>query len=98
METIEPPGSASIVTEHEPNFLLVRDTSGDWPRWKRAAIGSAIFHLTALTLLLVVKSGPVATPPPEREYVEHVTKLYVPKELTQKAPNKGPVEKLMLSK
>jgi len=98
METIEPSGSASTSTEHEPNFLLVRDTSGDWPRWKRAAAGSAIFHLVALTLLLVVKSGPVATPPPEREFVEHVTKLYVPKELTQKAPNKGPVAKLMLSK
>jgi TonB family protein len=57
-----------------------------------------VFHVIALTLLLVVKSGPPPTPPPEREYVEHVTKLYVPKELTQKAPNKGPVATMMLSK
>jgi len=61
-------------------------------------MGSAIIHLIVITLLFVIKSGPSETPPPEREYVEHVTKLYVPKELTQKAPNKGPVAKLMLSK
>ena len=98
METIEPSGSASIVTEHEPHFLLVRDTSGDWPRWKRAAVGTAIVHLIAITLLFTIKGGPDATPPPEREYVEHVTKLYVPKDLTQKAPNKGPVATMMVSK
>jgi TonB family protein len=98
METIEPPGSAFRDTEHEPNFLLVRDTSGDWPRWKRAAIGTAIIHLIVITLLFSITSGPTETAPPEREYTEHVTKLYVPKELTQKAPNKGPVATMMMSK
>jgi TonB family protein len=98
METIEPSGSASTVTEREPNFLLVRDTSGDWPRWKRAAIGTVVVHLIVFALLFVLTSGEVAPPPPEREYVEHETKLYIPKDLTQKAPNHEPVAKLMLSK
>jgi TonB family protein len=61
-------------------------------------VGTAVVHLIAITLLFTIKGGPAETPPPEREYVEHVTKLYVPKELTQKAPNHAPVEKLMLSK
>ncbi len=86
METIE-----------EPNFLLVRDNSGDWPRWKRAAAGSAAFHVVAITLLFVIKGGTYEPLPPEPEYVPHVTPLYIPKELTQKAPNKGPVAKLMMS-
>lgn len=98
METLEPPGSASINTEREPNFLLVRDTSGDWPRWKRAAAFSAGFHVVLVGLLLLWKGGPSAPPPPEREYTEHVTKLYIPKDLTQKAPNHGPVAQLMMSK
>jgi len=97
METIEPPGSAIRSTEHEPNFLLVRDNSGDWPRWKRAAVGSAIFHVIAITMLFVIKGGSYEPPPPERDFIPHVVPLYVPKELTQKAPNKGPVAKLLLS-
>lgn len=97
METIEPPGSASTSTEHEPHFLLVRDNSGDWPRWKRAAVGSAVFHLIAITALFIIKGSPWEPPPPERTYVPRVTLLYIPKELTQKAPNKGPVAKLLLS-
>ncbi len=97
METIEPHGSASTDTEHEPNFLLVRDNSGDWPRWKRAAVGSAIFHLFAITALFVIKGGSYEPLPPERDYIPKVTPLYIPKELTQKAPNKGPVAKLMMS-
>src|SRR5579863_6914072 len=98
METFEPPGSASIDTEHEPNFLLVRDTTGDWPRWKRAAVGTAVVHLIVITLLFTITGAPQYEMPPEPEPVEHVTKLYVPKDLTQKAPNHGPVAALMLSK
>jgi TonB family protein len=91
------PNSAPAGSEFEPNFLLVRDTSGDWPRWKRAAVGSAIFHLVAITALFLIKSGPYEPPPPENLRVPYVMHLYVPKELTQKAPNKGPVAKLLLS-
>jgi TonB family protein len=101
METIEPSGAAysgtGPDTEHELNFLLVRDYSGDWPRWKRAAVGSAVFHLFAITALFLIKGSSYEPPPPERLYIPHVTPLYISKELTQKAPNKGPVAKLMMA-
>jgi TonB family protein len=98
METIEPSGSASIDTEHEPQFLLVRDTSGDWPRWKQAAMGSAAFHLFFITALLLIKGEPYQPPPPEPVEPRRVVHLFTPRDLTQKAPNKKPVEKLLLSR
>ena len=94
---IGPSSSAVSVAEDEPNFLLVRDKTEDWPRWKRAAIGSVVFHLIAITALFLIKSGPYEAPPPESTRVPYVVHLYVPKELTQKAPNKAPVAKLLLS-
>ncbi|HEY4089510.1 MAG TPA: TonB family protein [Bryobacteraceae bacterium] len=97
METIEPSGSAFRDTEHEPNFLLVRDTSGDWPRWKRAALGSVVFHLVGITALFLIKAESYQPPPPERIEPQHIVHLFIPKDLTQKAPNKGPVSKLILS-
>ena len=97
METIEPSGSAFRDTEHEPNFLLVRDTSGDWPRWKRAAAGSAVFHLVAVTALFLIRGESYQPPPPDRIEPQHIIHLFVPKDLTQKAPNKGPVSKLILA-
>ncbi len=97
METIEPSGSVNPGTEHDPNFLLVYDYSGDWPRWKQAAVGSVIFHVIAITALFLIKGGAYEPPPPERLYEPHVTHLYLPKELTQKAPNKGPLAKMLLA-
>src|SRR6185437_1616032 len=97
METIEPPDSASTGTEQEPNFLLVRDSSGDWPRWKRAAVGSVVFHVIGITALFLIKGSPYQPPPPENLHHQEVIHLFVPKDLTQKAPNKGPVAKLMMA-
>jgi TonB family protein len=97
METIEPSGSALRDTEHEPNFILVRDKSGDWPRWKRAALGSAVFHLIGLTALFLIRGESYQPPPPERIEPQHIIHLFVPKDLTQKAPNKGPLAKLVFS-
>lgn len=97
METIKASDSASTGTEQEPNFLLVRDTSGDWPRWKRAAAGSAVFHTIAITALFLIQSSPYQPPPPENTRKQEVIHLFVPKDLTQKAPNKGPVAKLMMA-
>src|SRR3569833_3464839 len=97
METIEPSGSALTDTEHEPNFLLVRDRSGDWPRWKRAARGSVVFHLGGITALFLVRADSYQPAPPERIEPQRIVHLFVPKDLTQKAPNKGPVSKLILS-
>ncbi|HEU5021537.1 MAG TPA: hypothetical protein VFT60_06590, partial [Bryobacteraceae bacterium] len=98
METIEPSGSAYRDTEHEPNFLLVRDRRGDWPRWKRAALGSVVFHLAGITALFLIKGEPPRPIPPERMEPHRIVHLFVPKDLTQKAPNEGPVSKLILSR
>jgi TonB family protein len=97
METIEPSGSAFRDTEHEPNVLLVRDRRGDWPRWKRAALGSVVFHLVGITALFLMKGESYQPPPPERIEPQRIVHLFVPKDLTQKAPNKGPLSKLILS-
>lgn len=97
METIEPSGSAFTDTEHEPHFLLVRDRSGDWPRWKRAALGSVVFHLVGIAALFLIRGESYQPPPPERIEPQQIVHLFVPKDLTQKAPNKGPVSKLIFS-
>lgn len=92
METLALPDAASTSTEHELNLLLVRDDRGDWRRWRLDAIGSLIFHLIVIVALLSYRSSPYQ-PLPERIFVRHVTPLYIPRELTQKAPNKEPVKK-----
>jgi TonB family protein len=97
METTKASDSASTGTEQEPNFLLVRDTSGDWPRWKRAAVGSTVFHVVGITALFLIHGSSYQPPPPENLRHQEVIHLFVPKDLTQKAPNKEPVAKLMMS-
>jgi TonB family protein len=92
METLALPDAASKSTEREFNLLLARDPRGDWMRWRTAAVGSGIFHLIVIVALLSAKSEPYQ-PVPERTFVRHVTPLYTPPELTQKAPNKTPVKK-----
>ena len=92
METLARPESASPETEPELNLLLERDRRDDWGRWRAAAIVSAAFHLVLLTVLLVMPESEVRVyelPEPTL----HVTPLYIPTELTQKAPNKGKLSK-----
>jgi len=93
METLALPDTASISTEPELHLLLARDETGDWLRWRTAAIGSGIFHLAVLVTLLSIRSSPYVPPAPERRVVRHMTPLYTPPELTQKAPNKTVVKK-----
>ncbi|MGD1071713.1 MAG: TonB family protein [Bryobacteraceae bacterium] len=92
METLALPDAASKSTEPELNLLLARDPRGDWKRWRAAAVGSGIFHLIVIVTLLTVRSSPYE-PEPERVLVRHVTPLFTPTELTQKAPNKTPLKK-----
>ena len=92
METLALPDAASTSTEPELNLLLERDYAGDWLRWRRAAVGSGVFHLIVIVTLLMVKSSPYVPPPPDRLFVRHVTPLYTPPELTQKTPNKAPIK------
>jgi TonB family protein len=90
METLDLPQSASTDTEKELNLLLAEDPADDWRRHRTAALGSAGFHFVAILLLVFVRGPRYAPPPPERTFVQHLTPLYIPPELTQTAPNKKP--------
>jgi TonB family protein len=92
METLAPPDSASPDTEPELHLLLARDPTGDWRRWRLAAIVSVVWHFVLLIALLLMPGASN-----ERIYEQRpitlVTPLYIPTELTQKAPNKGKISK-----
>jgi TonB family protein len=93
METLEPAKVAIPETEQEPNFLLERDHRDDWRRWRTAATVSAAFHIT-LTLLVLLwpesETKVYELPPPPKMQIVH---LYTPRDLTQKDPNKGKINK-----
>jgi TonB family protein len=93
METLNLPHSASTDTEPELNLLLAEDPADDWRRHRAAAVGSVSVHFVLILLLVFVKGPRYAPPPPQRFLVRHVTPLYVPPALTQKAPNKAPPAK-----
>src|SRR5215472_618593 len=96
METLTPAVAASNSTESEPklDLLLRLDTPADQRRRRRAGILSIVFHIVAISALFLINPAPNSSQrPPERYFVRHVTPLYTPPELTQKAPNKGPVKK-----
>jgi TonB family protein len=52
-----------------------------------------LFHVAVILALLNLKYANPAPEPPEQVLVKHVTPLFLPPELTQKAPNKTPVKK-----
>jgi TonB family protein len=93
METLATPGSASPETEPELHLLLERDLKGDWRRWRSAAVWSVGFHLIFLIVLLVMPDSTVDRREEEPERVMKVTHLYIPSDLTQKAPNRDKVSK-----
>jgi len=91
METLARPEFASPDTEPELHLLLARDTAGDHRRWKRAAIGSAIWHVFLLIVVLLFPASPVKVY--EHAPVIRVTHLITPTDITQTAPNKGKLSK-----
>jgi TonB family protein len=91
METLARPEFASPDTEPELHLLLARDTTDDHRRWKRAAIGSAIWHVFLLIVLLLMPADTKKVY--ERAPVVTVTHLITPSALTQKAPNKAKLSK-----
>jgi TonB family protein len=94
METLEQADSASNSTKREFNLLRERDRHEDWRHWRVDAAVSAGLHL-ALVLVLWFAPSPSA-PPPEPEHVFYrVTPIFVPRDLTQKAPNKAPISKML---
>lgn len=77
----------------ELNLLLIRDHADDWRRYKAAGACSLIVHVIGIAALLLFKGEPAQPRKPEREFKPLFTKLYIPPELTQKAPNLTPVKK-----
>lgn len=96
METLGQPETASITTDNntEPDLHLLRESNPleDWKRWRAAAAASAAIHVVLILLLLLIPESAV-NPPDQPRVVKHVTTLYIPTEFTQKAPNKGKIQK-----
>jgi TonB family protein len=92
METLAPREFATPDTEPEIHLLLRRDHRDDWRRWRSAAAASVLVHVVLLTVLLLMPESA-----PNRVYEQpriiRFTPLYIPTELTQKAPNKGKLSK-----
>jgi TonB family protein len=79
-----------------PNFLLDWHESADSNRLWRAAIGTLVVHagVFALVFWLASLSGPALKQGPEIiSDLHQAVHLYLPQDLTQKAPNKGKVAK-----
>jgi TonB family protein len=93
METFEPTKTALPDTDEDIHLLLKRDYRDDLRRWKTAGIVSAAFHVVLLIVVLVwpeVDTKVYELPPPRQVQVVH---LYTPRDLTQKDPNKGKINK-----
>src|ERR1700744_440436 len=95
METVAPPEPASSDTNPEIDLLLARDPANDWRRWRVAGIVSAAVHIVLLTALLLMPESATELRIYEQRPVILVTPLYTPTDLTQKAPNKGKLSKML---
>ncbi|HEY2019373.1 MAG TPA: energy transducer TonB [Bryobacteraceae bacterium] len=93
METLAIPEFASPDTEPELHLLLERDRRDDWRRWRSAGIVSAIVHVVLLTVLLLMPESATNLRVYETPPIRRITRLYIPTELTQKAPNKDKLSK-----
>jgi TonB family protein len=93
METLASSDPASPDTEPELHLLLEHDLKDDLRRWRLAAAGTVGFHLALLIALLlmpesITEERVYRTPP-----IVRLTPIYIPTDLTQKAPNKEKLSK-----
>jgi len=93
METLEPPDSASSSTEPELDLLLARDYGDDPRRWRRAALLSVAWHIVLIATVASIPESAMRSRVYTEPHIVRVTPLYVPTELTQKAPNKDKISK-----
>jgi TonB family protein len=96
METLKPSRTASPVTEPELHLLIERPqllftAAEEQSRWRSAAIGSVVWHLFVIAVLILTPDAPVK-PLPDQPII-HIATLYTPTDLTQRAPNKGKITK-----
>jgi TonB family protein len=85
----------TATTSTGPKLLLLSTLNHreDQLRGLASAGWSLGFHVVAIVVLSQVKYRSAPPRPPEQFLVKHVTPLYMPPELTQKAPNKTPLKK-----
>ncbi len=87
-----PKETASNNTEPELNLLRERNHAEDWRHWRVDAAASGVIHLILLVVLWNMPDSP-ARPIEEPRRITQVTPLYIPRDLTQKAPNTGKIQK-----
>src|SRR5579863_5352713 len=93
METLTLPDVATTSTGPKLLLLDTLHEQEDWRRRRIAGAGAVLFHVVLVTVLLNFRYTPRPPMPPERFLVKQVTPLFLPPELTQKAPNKTPPKK-----
>jgi TonB family protein len=93
METLADRESAVVNTEPELHLLLERDWAYDWRRWRTAGIVSLAAHAILIVVLILMPEDATTLRVYETRPVRLITPLYIPTELTQKAPNKGKLSK-----
>ncbi len=93
METLKAPEHATTSTEPELHLWLDENRARDWRQWREPASYSAAFHVVLIVVLLLIPDTPVNQVPERPRVIQHVTPLYIPVELTQKAPSTGKIAK-----
>ena len=93
METLAAQESAPLNTEPELHLLLERDRAYDWRRWRAAGIVSITAHAVLIVALLLMPESATTLRVYRTQPITLITPLYIPTELTQKAPNKGKLSK-----
>ena len=97
METLDPSSSASPVTQPELASPDREAAAAFYARRRSRIVGASrrsgrlSFNVVVILTLLLVPDSPVQAPP--EQPLIHLTTLYIPTDLTQKAPNKGKITK-----
>jgi TonB family protein len=83
----------NLNTEPELQLLLERDRAYDWRRWRTAGVVSLAAHAVFITVLVLMPESATELRLYETPPIQLITPLYIPTDLTQKAPNKGKLSK-----
>jgi TonB family protein len=97
METLTQSETASPATEPKLYLQPEHFTAEEWRHWRSVGLASAGVHVAVIVALLVFPEIPIKPYQEPPRIVRRVTPLYIPTEFTQKAPNKGKVEKELTS-
>jgi hypothetical protein len=93
METLAAGESATLNTGPELHLLLELDRTYDWQRWRAAGVVSLAAHVVLIVAVMLIPESATTERVYETQPIRLITPLYIPTELTQKAPNKGKLSK-----